>query len=90
MIYPSEPNHIHQEIYEDLRVKAGKLEDEVKETVSIWKSFSHEDFRKASWIVIYIMVAFNLSGIPVINIYTNVIFEKIKKAGGISALSPEQ
>ena len=80
-----------EEIYKDFRKKSGKTKDEkTSKSVGIFKAFTHNDYRFASWIVVYIMLAFNFSGIPVINIYTNDIFADIKKAGGHSIFSPTQ
>jgi hypothetical protein len=70
IIYPSELYQVHEEIYDDYRSKGGKKEGEKAETVGLWQAFTHVDYRSASWLVFYIMIAFNLSGIPLINIYT--------------------
>jgi hypothetical protein len=78
---------VHEEIYNDYRSKGGKKEGEKAETVGLWQALTDVDYRSASWLVFYIMIAFNLSGIPIINIYTPEIFKDIKNAGGVSTFS---
>jgi hypothetical protein len=83
---------VHEEIYNDHRCKAGKDGEEETDTerIGIIKALTHVDYRSASWMVFYIMLAFNLSGIPIINIYTPEIFKSIKQQGGVSAFTPYQ
>ena len=56
-IYPSEMYHVHEEIYNDLRKRAGKYGDEKSETVGIIDALCHKNYRFATWLVLYIVLA---------------------------------
>ena len=90
-IYPSEMYHVHQEIYVDLRKRGGfegqAINQEDSEVVGFSDSLCHKDYRTATWLVIFIVIAIQMAGVNVINIYTKVIFDAIEKEGGVSSLS---
>lgn len=83
--------HVHEEIYNDFRKRGGfdQQEDEEVENVGIIDALCHQDYRSASWLVIYIVIAIQMAGVNIINIYTTTIFEAIEKEGGKSDLSPK-
>ena len=84
-------HHVHEEIYNDFRKRGGfdqQCNEEV-ENVGIIDALCHKDYRTASWLVIFIVFAFQMAGVNIINIYTTTIFEAIKKEGGSSVLSPK-
>lgn len=72
--------HIHEEIYNDFRKRGGYDVQDSKEgeSVGILDALCHEDYRRASWLVIFIVVAIQMAGVNIINIYTTTIFEAIK------------
>ena len=90
-IYPSEMYHVHEEIYNDFRKRGGfdQKDSEELENVGIIDSLCHQDYRRASWLVIFIVIAIQMAGVNIINIYTTTIFEAIKKQGGSSSLQPK-
>jgi hypothetical protein len=47
----------------------------------------NQDFRRASWLVIFISIAIQIAGVNIINIYTTTIFEFISASGASSKLS---
>jgi len=88
-IYPVEMYHVHEEIYNDFRKRGGfeQKDNEEVENVGIIDAFCHQDYRRGSWLVIFIVIAIQMNGVNLINIYTTTIFEAIKKEGGSSDLS---
>jgi predicted MFS family arabinose efflux permease len=47
------------------------------------------DYRRATWICVFIAIANQMSGINILNIYSKTIFEDVKDAGGAASFSPK-
>lgn len=47
------------------------------------------DYRRATWVCVFIAVANQMSGINILNIYAETIFEDVADAGGAAAFSPK-
>jgi len=85
--------HVHEEIYNDFRTRGGfddKKDNEETESAGFIASLCHQNYRKASWLVIYIVIGAQMAGVNIINIYTSTIFEAIDKNskgsdGGLTA-----
>jgi len=80
--------HVHEEIYNDFRTRGGfddKKDNEETESAGFIASLCHQNYRKASWLVIYIVIGAQMAGVNIINIYTGTIFiaiDKNSKGGG--------
>lgn len=71
--------HVHEEIYNDFRKRGGfdQEANEESDTVGIIDALCHQDFRRATWLVIFIVIAIQMAGVNIINIYTTTIFKAI-------------
>ena len=72
-----------------MRNKAWKSEKEgaKHERISLIKALTHVDYRAATISVIFIWIAFNISGLPLIIIGAKTIFTNIKNHGGSSSIT---
>jgi hypothetical protein len=73
-----------------MRNKAGKSEgaESSVEKISLYRALTDVDYRSATWVSIYINIAFNISGVVFINIYTLKVFKDIVKNGGKLIATP--
>jgi len=49
----------------------------------------NKDYRNATWVCVFIAIANQMSGINILNIYAQTIFEDVANAGGAAAFSPK-
>ena len=83
-IYPNELYEAHDAVYLDLK---SKTKGGSEKKVGLGSGLFDRDFRKASWVCIFLAISNQMSGINIINIYAYTIFKTISDSGAEMPLS---
>lgn len=66
---------MHDAVYSDIKVRMSQKNEEGK--ITLKRCMTDSDYRKATWMCVFIAVANQMSGVNIINIYTQSIFDQI-------------
>jgi len=80
-----------QNIYNEMhtRLASSQNEDSAVSDVGLMEALLHADYRKATWLGMFLAFSNMLTGINVVNVYALTIFQNIQKqTGNTQGLTP--